>query len=252
MSGLDDARAALRARARELESRLGELRDRRRGAVNRELHEIGQMLRPADHYASQAGQDRMVERLTDGRRGGTFVDIGGYDGVTGSNTFWLEAMKGWTGLLVEPMPAQFQVARAVRRCECLQAAVSDRAGDAEFIAVREGYTQMSGLAATYDPALLARVRADRRHVEETIRVATLPLADIFERAGMRRPDFASLDVEGGEVAALAALDWGTYRPRVWAIENNGPDPMIGQIMKEAGYALVDFAGQDEIWRDSRG
>ena len=51
--------------------------------------------------------------------GGVFADVGGYDGVTGSNTLFFEQRRGWSGLLVEPSPANLAAARAVRRCPCL-------------------------------------------------------------------------------------------------------------------------------------
>ncbi len=80
------------------------------------------------------------------KRGGVFLDVGGYDGVTGSNTFFLEVFRGWTNALVEPVPAQLQKAKEVRRCPCLGVAVAANEGKADFIEVSEGYTQMSGLA----------------------------------------------------------------------------------------------------------
>ena len=59
---------------------------RRRGPMVRQLHEIQQMLSPLYAYSSQAGQDAVIDRIMGQKRGGTFVDIGGYDGTTGSNT----------------------------------------------------------------------------------------------------------------------------------------------------------------------
>ena len=38
-------------------------------------------------------------------RHGTFVDLGCYDGVTYSNTWYFERKLGWSGVCVEPEPA---------------------------------------------------------------------------------------------------------------------------------------------------
>lgn len=236
----------LRARA-EIVAALKQERGRRRGALNRHLHEIGRMLAPDRPYRSQAGQDAVTDALLGGRRGGSFADIGGYDGITGSNTLFFEQNRGWSGVLVEPVPRHLSTARAARRCRCIGCAVAPRAGEAEFIEITEGFTQMSGLAESYDTALLDRVRADPRHAEAAIRVETRTLADILTEAGHPHPDFVSLDIEGGETAVLESFPFAAHDVAVWAIENNDGAPGIARIMRAAGYELAEFCGPDEIY-----
>ena len=221
---------------------------RRRGAINRRIHELRDMLSPGFPYASQAGQDVVVDRLLGGKRGGVFVDIGGYDGVTGSNTLFFEQYRDWSGVLIEPVPAQLHKAQAVRRCPCLGLAVGTRKGEADFIVVSAGMTQMSGLVASYDPALLDRVRADPRHREERLRLPVRPLAAILDEAGITQPDFVSLDIEGGEEEALSVFPFDRFRVALWAIENNSGNSGIGRIMRASGHDLIELCGNDEIWR----
>lgn len=58
---------------------------------------------------------------------GQFLDIGAFDGVTGSNTRLL-AEKGWSGVLVEPNPANFvkllDNCRSFPKLQCVNAAVA--------------------------------------------------------------------------------------------------------------------------------
>jgi FkbM family methyltransferase len=245
---IDTARQALVQAQRDLTQALSADRTRRRGHLNRRLHEVRRMLDPGYAYTSQAGQDAVVDRLLGGKRGGTFVDVGGYDGTTGSNTFFLELWRGWTGVLVEPVPAQLARARTIRRCPCLGLAVAATEGQADFIEVTEGFTQMSGLAGTYDAGLLAQVRADPRHRECVTRVETRTLSAILDEAGLPDPDFISLDIEGGEEAVLAAFPFHRHAVTLWAIENNTGSAAIGQIMRAHGHDLVEFCGPDELWR----
>lgn len=214
----------------------------------RRLHEVRRMRSPDYRYASQAGQDVVVDRLLRGKNGGVFVDVGGYDGVTGSNTLYFEQFRGWHGLLVEPVPSNHARAVALRRCPCLPYAIADHDGTADLIVVETGFTQMSGLALTYDPAMLAKVRADPRHAETRVTVQTRRLDRIMDESGITAADFVSLDIEGGELAVLQSFPFDRIRVAIWAIENNTALPGIGAVMRTNGYILAEFCGPDEIWR----
>lgn len=238
---LAEAEAALMAR-------LERERTRARGEIVRRLHEVRGMRSAGYLYASQAGQDLVVDRLLQGKTGGVFVDVGGFDGVTGSNTLFFEQFRGWTGVLVEPVPGNHARAAQVRRCPCLPLAVADTEGEAEFIVVERGFTQMSGLAQSYDPGILSRVRADPRHAETRVTVQTRRLDRIMDEAGIGAADFVSLDIEGGELAVLQGFPFDRIRVAIWAIENNTADPGIGAVMRANGYVLAEFCGPDELWR----
>ena len=245
---IKDLHRDINAAKQSILARLKTDRSRARGALNRELHMLRRGSEPQYVYASQAGQDMIVDRLWGGKRDGVFIDIGGFDGVTGSNTLFFEQMRGWSGVLVEPVGSQIEKARQARKCDCLRYAVADENGTAEFVAVTQGYTQMSGLVKSYDSDLLKTVRHDPRHVEELVQVETRRLSDILIETGHQHPDFVSLDIEGAETAVLRDFPFADHRVAVWAIENNSASPEIGQIMRNAGYDLMDFAGPDEIYR----
>jgi FkbM family methyltransferase len=242
------AQADLAEAEAALVARLEADRTRARGEIVRRLHEVRGMRSPGYLYSSQAGQDLVADRLLNGRTGGVFVDVGGFDGVTGSNTLFFEQFRGWRGVLVEPVPANHARAAQARRCPCLPFAVAAADGEAEMIVVERGFTQMSGLAQSYDPGMLDRVRADPRHAESRVTVQTRRLERIMDEAGIGAADFVSLDIEGGERAVLESFPFGRIRVSVWAIENNTADPGIGAVMRDNGYVLAEFCGPDELWR----
>jgi len=239
-------REMIKAQA-ELAEQLRTEKSRKRADLNRKLHELRQMITPAYAFMSQAGQDAVVDRYFNHMEGGTFIDVGGYDGVTGSNTVFLEKWRNWSGLLVEPVTANLVRAEKARRCPCLGVAVAAENGTADFITVTEGFTQMSGLSDSYDPAVLEKVRANPRHKEDTIQVKTKSLAAILQDAKIDHPDFISLDIEGGELAVLKAFPFADHQVGVWAIENNTGNREIADLMRSHNYDLIDFCGQDEIY-----
>jgi FkbM family methyltransferase len=223
-------------------------RSRRRGEAMRQIHTISNMLSPTPLFFSQAGQDRVIDRLFGGKRDGVFVDIGGYDGVTGSNTLFFEVFRNWTGILVEPSPTQLEMAKAARRCECLGYAVAGKAGKAEFMEVTSGYTQMSGFLDSYDADLLDKVRANPQHKEVVHKLSKKTLPSILNQQKLKKIDFLSLDVEGGEMDILTSFPFEKYDIDLFSIENNVQSSNMPELMKSKGYELVEFVGVDDIYR----
>lgn len=242
-----EAQKQLRTAEKELVAVLAENKTRARAPVVRMLHEVRGMLLPARPYASQAGQDQIVDRILGGKTGGTFVDVGAYDGITGSNSLYFEKWRGWTGILVEPVPAQRETAISMRVAPCLPFAVAADNGSAPFISVSKGYTQMSGLADSYDDGMLERVRENPQHAEDMIEVETRTLSSILTDAGLNDPDFVSLDIEGGELSVLESFPFDKHKVLVWSIENNSGSAEIPKIMRANGYNLIEFCGPDEVY-----
>lgn len=246
-SRLQKTRNELLEIQKELTSQLGQDRSRARGPLVRQLHMVRGMLSQSYAYMSQAGQDMVIDRHFRAKTGGTFVDVGAYDGITGSNSIFLEKYRGWTGVLVEPVKIHRERAAQLRSSPVMDCAVSTKKGTAEFITVTHGYTQMSGLKATYDKEILKRVRAAERHVEEKIKVPTRSLAQILKDSDILHPDFISLDIEGAELTVLEKFPFNKHNVKAWAIENNIADSALPALMRKNGYNLVEFCGPDEIY-----
>lgn len=245
---LNEAKRLATEARQDIHTFLKDDRSRKRGAAMRLGYEADRLLGLADMFFSQAGQDRVIRNLIKSKRKGVFVDVGGYDGITGSNTLHFEKFLGWTGILIEPSPVQLNKAKEVRSCACLGYAASGETGKAEFLEVTQGYTQMSGFLDSYDPDLLARVRGNPAHRETIHTLQKRRLNDILEDQNIRKIDYVSLDVEGGEISILKDFDFNRFDVTLWSIENNTKTPQIHEIMSKAGYELVEFAGEDEIYR----
>ncbi|XP_071524497.1 uncharacterized protein [Panulirus ornatus] len=59
------------------------------------------------------------------KRGGVFVEVGAGPGVFKSHTAWLEARRGWSGLLIEPRSQAYAQLRRRRKAAAAKACASD-------------------------------------------------------------------------------------------------------------------------------
>jgi FkbM family methyltransferase len=199
-------------------------------------------------YRSQSGQDKWVsENLLKGLHGGVFVDIGANDGVTLSNTLWLERHLEWTGLAVEPNPVVFARLKANRSCTAINACVSGTTGRQVFQAV-SGYGEMlSGLVDEYDPRhedrILKEVHEKGGSVEQ-MEVDCYTLSDLLSTYGLESVDYLSIDVEGAELSILQSIDLRRFHIQVIGVENNYEDYRIPQLLTHNGYRFHSVVGDE--------
>ncbi len=187
--------------------------------------------------------DRKLERHIN-RDGGVFIEAGANDGVRQSNTYFFEKVRGWKGLLVEPVPELAAECRKNRRAAVVcEAALVERE-----VAGATVELQVAGLMSTVTGALddeaLARhlawaveVQKDLRGTR-TMRVPARTLSALIDEAGVGREiDLLCLDVEGGEEAALRGLDLTRHAPRFICVEAR--DEAAINAVLGARYRVVD-------------
>jgi FkbM family methyltransferase len=203
----------------------------------------------AQSHRSQFDEDRLLTEIFGDRTDGYCVEIGAYDGRTGSASYPFE-QRGWHCLVVEPIPALVEEIRRHRACRVVSCAASDEEGTAKFF-VAEKLEQMSTLDLT--PDRREWIEQLGGAVEEiTVRTATLD--SLLAEAGFPEIQFATIDVEGHELAVLEGFTLEKHRPRIVIVEDNsvsddprssGGDPRVGRHMSEHGYVHFRRTGVNE-------
>ena len=192
---------------------------------------------------SENGQDLFALFSNKYMRGGTFLEFGAYDGVTFSNTFLLERLLNWSGVLLDPIPRHFEEMNINRNCVSIHAAIT--ASKKEFVKILES------------PASnLSKPVSERSITDKTHNVPAFTLSEIIDKYFPTKSlDFLSIDVEGEDLEILASIDFSKYEIKSICVEHNnriGPDEFL-KYMEESGYALVwnEYSGND-FWFIRRG
>jgi FkbM family methyltransferase len=191
---------------------------------------------PDSHGASQFGEDRRLAEIFRGVAQGVCLEVGAYDGVTGSATLAFERL-GWTTILVEPLPELAAAIRRARSGRLFEAAAGPVNGTVTFRRA-QGDAAISSVAGSDAAGELY----ERRNVTwEEVTVKQLTIDTMLAEAGVTRLDFATIDVEGYELEALRGWNLARWKPRVLVVEDNsrGTDLRVAAWLRQAGYVCFD-------------
>lgn len=195
--------------------------------------------------------DRKLEAYLP-HRNGFFIEAGANDGFVQSNTYYFEKIRGWRGILIEPIP------------ELFRACVKERTRSAVYncALVADGYGRTSitmvctNLMSLVEGARKSRA-GDLEHLSRSVEmqpdvpepydltVRARTLTSILQEADVTDIDLLSLDVEGYELEALKGLDLRQYRPRYMLIETNFREE-IERFMDVHHYEPVESLSHHDV------
>jgi FkbM family methyltransferase len=161
---------------------------------------------------------------------GFFVEVGAFHPVDFSQTFLLE-QRGWDGILVEPIPAQAENLRRMRRARVFEVACGSPA--------QHGRTNKMSVAGA-----LSSLRADESGAGQSVDVPIRTLDSLLAEANAPRIDLLSVDVEGVELDVLAGFSFDTYRPGLILLEDFAERLDKHRFMRAHGYKRVRRTGNN--------
>jgi FkbM family methyltransferase len=191
---------------------------------------------------SQEGQDTFVIEYLNNMRNGYFIDIGAYDGKEFSNTYDLEKLYGWTGILVECDPNVVGELKKHRSSMIETRAIWSKSGEQiKFKSVNGG--KLSGIQSTliHKKALS---RDGSFHMLETISLNDL----LYKHDCPKHINYMSIDIEGAEYEVLSAFDF-SYTFDIVSIEHLSNAKDIVNLMEDNGYitSKVVLQGNETIF-----
>ncbi len=193
-----------------------------------------------------------VEQFLGSREFGYFVEVGGYDGVTASNTLGL-AKRNWHGLIVEPIPKFAELCAANHKKHSLvkvvNLGISNRENEKlEF--------NVSGALTTAVPAQHEELKsvnwASNLLTDEKIKVSCKRLDTVMRENNVPLEfDVLVVDVEGMEADVFASFDLSVWKPKMLIVELTETHPDFKNFVRDPARLLmrIQFAGYQIIYKD---
>jgi FkbM family methyltransferase len=154
--------------------------------------------------------------------GGFFIEAGGNDGLSQSNTYWFERFRGWRGILVEAVPDQARLCRQNRpRARVVNTALV-ASDDVKSVPIKAAklmaFIPGTRSASEEDTHLRLAMEVQQLDTVPEIQVPARTLSSVLDECGSPKVDFFSLDVEGYEIPVLHGMDLNRHRPRLILVE----------------------------------
>lgn len=187
-----------------------------------------------NHSRSQSAEDKfLVDHYFKRRCEGTYIELGGLDGVKYSNSHLFHHGYQWRGLLIEPNPTNFAALKQNRpNDDTYNYAVCSSTSVVHFVG--EGsLSATGGILEFMAPSFFERwhPNVDKSALPE---IPCKPLSEILDMSSLNTNaviDFLSLDVEGAEFEVVKTLDFSRHIFGVIFYEADGHDPAKNEAMK---------------------
>jgi FkbM family methyltransferase len=193
-------------------------------------------------FESQLAQDCFVDTVLNNKKNGVFIEIGVGDGISLSNTYFLEKFRGWNGLLCEPSKIFHTPIFQHRNATLVKSAVLGSGGQqVNFVEVK-GREMLSTLKKYSD---LTDHNRDH-YIEYT--VDTITFTDLCRKyLSGNKIDYLSIDTEGSELEIIVSIDFDLFDISVISVEhNNNPQKLshIQSILTKKNYVEVPIFSWD--------
>ncbi len=188
---------------------------------------------------AQLNQDLFVLLSLGFPKSGFFVEFGGTDGRTMSNTYLLEKSFGWRGIIAEPAVIWHKQLIQNRKCIVEKRAVWGVSGQ-ELLFNQTTSADLS----TIDSFTDSDYHSPSRENGLRYKVQTVSLYDLLEQNNAPQViDYLSIDTEGSEYEILKNFDFESYSFRVITVEHNHTDnrELIKVLLTSNGYMRVHEA-----------
>lgn len=164
---------------------------------------------------SKSGDDIQLKKLINKNTPGVYVDIGCWDPVKASNTYFFHLRK-WKGICVDPNPELKKLYEQYRPSDTfINCGIGKSDNKLTYYMFKE--SSMNTFSEDF-------VEKHKKHLEIAgkKKVPLRTLKDILDDNLKEndRLDFFDIDVEGLDLEVLKTNDWEKYRPKIVLVESD--------------------------------
>ncbi len=198
-------------------------------------------------FYSQNNEDIFIYKNFINKRceSGIFVELGGYDGITYSNSKFFEETLGFKKIVLIEPTTYFNLMKQNRpNCDCYNYAISKTESKQLFIG--EANNAASGLLESMNQIHIDKFINNKN----TYEVDTIEFFKLLHKSNLKYIDVLSIDVEGGELNVLETMDWSIP---VYIIiieldgENQEKDDKCKNILLSNGFEFITRINNNDFF-----
>lgn len=174
--------------------------------------------------------DKKLDNLFNKKNNGFFIELGAFDGIFQSNTYFFEKNRDWSGILIEPSHNMYQKCLINRPKSIVL----------NYACVSNKYLNKK-IKGDFNGKPISSINSMRRKNNKLIEVNAITLTKILDKYKdkFKNIDLLSLDTEGYELNILKGLNFQKYRPNYLLIEiYNKAFEKILNFLKSQNYKLI--------------
>ena len=166
------------------------------------------------------GLDNKLEKYLD-YKAGFFIEVGGNDGITQSNTYYLEKAKNWNGILIEGIPELYRKCKMRRlNSTVYNYALVPKDFNDEYIEMDYANLMSVVEKTNFNRSDHIKTGSEIQGIKKSykVKVKTEKLENLLNMQNIDYVDFFSLDVEGFELEVLQGIDLNKIKIKYILIE----------------------------------
>ena len=198
-------------------------------------------------FQGQFGEPQFFDKYFKGKRNGIAVEVGAYDGISLSNTYYFKKYRAWNCICIEPIPDKFNNCNKIRN-KAINCCVGKENGVAEFTTFTLSGNNTSAISGLNPDDRLIKSHKHLIAGSKKIQVNIRTLTEILDSENFPKDiDFVSIDTENTELDVLKGFDLNKYNVKVLLIENNHDEPFHYEYIKQFGYKKIARLGVNDIY-----
>tara|TARA_B100001057_G_scaffold438432_1_gene470920 strand:+ start:147 stop:803 length:657 start_codon:yes stop_codon:yes gene_type:complete len=195
---------------------------------------------------SMFGEDLIINNFFKNNTKGTYVDVGCYHPLDGSNTYLLHK-KGWSGINIDLNKTSIDLFNIARKKDVnLRIAISNKSKKIKFY-FRKKINMLNTINKKFA----------NNSFKKGFRIGYVQaqtLNSVLEKFFLKRKkiDFLNIDIEGNEINALKTLNFKRYNPKLICIEIHNYSlggSKKGNYKSHSIYKYLGQKGYKNMWKN---